>query len=197
MKILTIADQEEKILWDYFRPGQLDDVDLILSAGDLDPRYLSFLVTMAKCPLLYVHGNHDGHYDYTPPEGCFCIEDEIFLWKGIRILGLGGSIRYNPGPHQYSQREMDFRCKKLYWKLKKHKGFDILLTHSPAFGLGDDPSSASHIGFQAFNRLLDQYQPAYMVHGHVHLNYGYQLPRQRSYGPTTVVNACGRWEIQL
>ena len=69
MKILAIADQEEAYLWDYYRPGMLSDIDLILSAGDLDPRYLTFLVTMARCPLLYVHGNHDGHYKTVEPEG--------------------------------------------------------------------------------------------------------------------------------
>ena len=37
------------------------EYDLILSCGDLSARYLSFLVTMARCPLLYVHGNHDAN----------------------------------------------------------------------------------------------------------------------------------------
>lgn len=68
MKILTIADDEDKYLWDYYQPGRLDDIDLILAAGDLDARYLTFLVTMAHCPLLYVNGNHD-HYDAVPPRG--------------------------------------------------------------------------------------------------------------------------------
>ena len=35
MKILLIADEEDKYLWDYYRRGSLDGVDLILSAGDL------------------------------------------------------------------------------------------------------------------------------------------------------------------
>lgn len=192
MKILAIADEEEKYLWDYYRPGCLDDIDLILSAGDLDPRYLSFLVTMAHCPLLYVHGNHDGHYQVVEPEGCDCVEDMVYTYKGVRILGLGGSIRYNPGPHQYSQREMEWRCQKLRWEIFRHRGIDILLTHSPALGEGDDPDSPSHTGFSSFLWMMDKYQPRYMVHGHIHLNYGYQIPRWREYGETKILNAYRR-----
>ena len=55
MKILTLADVECKALWDYYTPGKLKDYDLILSCGDLKPAYLSFLVTMGKAPLFYVH----------------------------------------------------------------------------------------------------------------------------------------------
>lgn len=196
MKILAIADEEEPYLWDYYQPGMLDDIDLILSAGDLDARYLSFLVTMARCPLLYVHGNHDGRYREVPPEGCECIEDKIYTYKGVRILGLGGSVRYNPGPHQYSWREMTFRCARCQPKILWNRGFDILLTHSPAYGQGDDPTSPSHLGFPAFVKMMDRYQPKYMIHGHVHLNYGYQLPRWRTYGSTQILNAYGRYTFE-
>ena len=91
MKILVIADEESRSLWDYYTPDKLKDIDLILSCGDLKPEYLSFLVTMAHCPLLYIHGNHDGIYERKEPEGCICIENQIYEYKGIRILGLGGS----------------------------------------------------------------------------------------------------------
>ena len=96
MNILVIADEETPSLWDYFRPEKLKDVDLILSCGDLNPKYLSFLATFCKGPVLYVHGNHDDRYEKTPPEGCICIEDKIYEYKGIRIMGLGGSYRYSP-----------------------------------------------------------------------------------------------------
>ena len=59
MKILAIADEESKYLWDYFEKSKLEGIDLIISCGDLDPRYLSFLATFTSAPVLYVHGNHD------------------------------------------------------------------------------------------------------------------------------------------
>ena len=59
MKILALSDQECPWLWDYLDRHRLGEIDLILSCGDLKPQYLSFIVTFARAPLLYVHGNHD------------------------------------------------------------------------------------------------------------------------------------------
>ena len=69
MKLLLVSDEESPLFWEYYRPGRLDGIDLILSAGDLKSDYLSFLVTMGHAPVLYVHGNHDGYYERFPPEG--------------------------------------------------------------------------------------------------------------------------------
>ena len=98
MKILTVSDEECAALWDNYVPGRLKEYDLILSCGDLNARYLSFLVTMARCPLLYVHGNHDTNYRQVPPEGCDCIDDHIVTYNGVRILGLGGAASTTPAP---------------------------------------------------------------------------------------------------
>ena len=73
MKLLLLSDKESPYLWDYYQPGRLSPYDLMLSCGDLNPRYLSFLVTMGRARLLYVHGNHDIGYAKTPTEGCECI----------------------------------------------------------------------------------------------------------------------------
>ena len=83
MKLLLVSDEESAFLWDYFQPGTLDGIDLILSCGDLKADYLSFLVTMARCPVLYVHGNHDAHYSQNPPEGCDCIDDRIVVYLSL------------------------------------------------------------------------------------------------------------------
>ena len=62
MKILAIADEECKALWDYFTPDKLEGVELIIACGDLSRHYLEYLATMAPMPVLYVHGNHDESY---------------------------------------------------------------------------------------------------------------------------------------
>ena len=94
MKILVIADEESKSLWDFYTPRKLKGIDLIISCGDLSPDYLEFLVTMANRTLLYVRGNHDTVYDRKPPKGCVCIDEMIYNHNGLRIAGLGGSMRY-------------------------------------------------------------------------------------------------------
>lgn len=196
MRILAIADEESKYLWDYYEEGKLEGIDLILSAGDLDPRYLSFLVTFSTAPVLYVHGNHDDKYEQIPPEGCICIEDQIYEYKGIRILGLGGSMRYRPGKHQYTDKQMARRVRRLWVALHRKKGFDILLTHSPAYQLNDG-RDLPHQGFKVFRELLDKYKPKFFIHGHVHLNYGVKCRRYDKYGETNVINAFERCVIEI
>lgn len=193
MKILLIADEESPYLWDYYQPEKLRGVDLILSCGDLKQEYLEFLVTMANKPLYYVRGNHDKGYVQFPPEGCDCLEDTVVNFRGIRILGLGGCIRYNNGPFQYTDKEMQLRVAHLRRKIKKMKGVDIVIAHAPPRGCGDAPDRA-HRGFEAFLPLMDEWKPRYLVHGHVHPSYGHGLAKEQRHGDTTVYNAVG-WHI--
>ena len=144
-------------------------------------------------PILYVHGNHDAIYETTPPDGCICIDDDLYVYNGIRILGLGGSQCYNFGAYQYSEKEMRSRIFKLRRKLRKYGGFDILVTHAPALELNDG-EDLPHKGFQAFRDLLDKYKPKYFLHGHVHLTYNWQQQRICTYNDTTtVINAYERY----
>lgn len=196
MRILTLADEECQALWDYYSPGKLNEYDLILSCGDLKSSYLSFLVTMGKAPVFYVHGNHDGSYRDYPPEGCECIEDRIITYRGLRILGLGGSMRYNPGDHQYTDTQMRRRIRKLKWKLWRAGGVDIVVTHAPPKGLGDGEDYA-HRGSESLLELLDKYHPRYLIHGHVHLSYGHEIPREMDYNSTKIINAYERYVIDV
>jgi Icc-related predicted phosphoesterase len=189
MRILLVADREEPYIWDYFDKERFRDVELILSCGDVKAEYLSFLVTMIQAPLFYVPGNHNRSYLQQPPEGCESADDNILVYKGVRILGLGGSINYSNKEFQYTEEQMEKRIRKLKRTIKKHKGFDILLAHSPAYGLGDGEDRA-HTGFKSFITLLDTYSPRYFFHGHQHLNYG-RLTRTIQYKNTTIVNAYG------
>ena len=196
MKILTVSDEECPALWDYYVPGRLKDYDLIISCGDLKADYLSFLVTMARCPVLYVHGNHDTGYSRNPPDGCDCIDGHVVEYNGIRILGLGGCRRYHPGAHQYSDAEMQRRIRRLFFPLLRSGGVDIVVTHAPPRGYGDG-EDRPHWGFDAFVNLLDRYRPRYLLHGHVHTSYDRELPRVRRYRETTLVNTCERYVLEI
>ena len=196
MKILIVADEPSRKIWDYFEPHMLDKYDLILSAGDLSPHYLQFLVTMSHAPLYYVHGNHDTRYETDPPDGCICIEDKIVTFRGLRILGLGGSMRYKPGPCMYTEKEMRRRVRRLWFPLLKNHGFDMLLTHAPAEGLNDSEDLPHH-GFGIFRELLDKYKPAYFVHGHMHKSYGGPYKKDDMYGETHVINGYVTYELDI
>lgn len=196
MKLLLLSDEENKYLWDHYEPGRLEGYDLILSCGDLKASYLSFLVTMGRIPLVYVHGNHDGRYEIKPPEGCDCAEDRIVKYNGLKILGLGGCRFYNGGPYQYTERQMARRIRKLYWKIFLAGGVDIVLTHSPAAGYGDAEDPA-HQGFECFLKLIDRVKPKYFIHGHMHLSYGHNIQRRMERNGTVIINAYDKYELEI
>lgn len=184
MRVLAIADEVAEALYG----DTLKDLrpDLILSCGDLPFEYLENLVSRTDLPLLYVPGNHDpglklgdstfeglsANFDGTGPPGCINVDSRIEEAAGLWVAGLGGSIRYNEGPNQYTQREMRRRALRLEWRARlRRRPVDIVLTHAPpaGFGDGDDPA---HAGVEALNRLVHKLRPRMLIHGHV-----------RSYGP--------------
>lgn len=196
MRILFISDEENKEYWDFFRKEAFEDIDIIVSCGDLKAEYLSYLVTMTSLPVLYVRGNHDDKYVYKEPEGCICIEDDIFDYEGVRFLGLGGSYRYKKGKNQYTEVEMKHRIRRLWFKLFRKKGFDVLVTHAPAYGVNDG-EDLSHRGFAIFLKLIEKYHPKCFAHGHVHMNYGRQFPREYEIGDTKVINAYNHYVVEI
>ena len=199
MRILAVADEVAESLYGdtlkELRP------DLILAAGDLPFEYLENLVSRTDVPLLFVPGNHDpqlklgdstyeglsAKFDGTGPSGCINADGRTEEAAGMWIAGLGGSIRYNEGPNQYTQREMRWRARKLEWRARlRRRQIDILLTHAPAAGLGDAGDPA-HAGFDSFNRLLLELRPRLHIHGHVR-TFGPKKDDLRL-GETVIVNA--------
>ena len=197
MRILAIADEPSPRLWGDLCREALRDVDIILSAGDLPAKYLSFLTCFTNAPIIYVPGNHDDRYEKEPPEGCLCADGTVVQIKGVRIFGLGGSIRYRPdAKNMYTEKEMASRIASYRRMLKATGGFDILLTHAPVRNLGDE-DHPSHRGFECFGPLLDRYRPAVMVHGHMHQAYTAFFRRQREYNGIPVVNASTEYAFDL
>lgn len=187
--------------------------DLVLSCGDLPFDYLEYLVTRLDVPLLYVPGNHDPSLKppdptWMPlradiaipgPAGCDNIDGRVVEALGLRIAGLGGSLRYKRGPNQYTQPEMSRRALGLAFKLglrrvRDRRKLDVLLTHAPPVGVGS-VSDAAHAGFAAVARLIRTFQPLLHVHGHVH-PYG-RPAAERRIGSTRVINAIPSRMIEL
>lgn len=195
MKILAVSDIESQRFYEYYKPGMLKQYDCIISCGDLSEEYLEFLVTMAGCPLFYVHGNHDEKFK-REPQGCVCIDDKIVEFKGVRIIGLGGSYRYRKGRYMFTERKMKLRILRLIPFIRLHRGFDIMVTHAPARHLNDFDTLV-HRGFECFNYLLKKYKPKFFLHGHIHRNYNIGIPQKTIHGGTTVINAFEYCEIDL
>lgn len=95
-----------------------------------------------------------------------------------------------------TEAEMKRRISHLRSKIQHAGGVDILVTHAPLHGYGDF-SDLPHRGFTVFNEILDTYHPALMLHGHIHLTYGANIPREHQYGQTRIVNCYERFVLDL
>ena len=196
MRILCVADEPDRAIWDGAAPERIREADLIISCGDLPAAYLEFLVTMASCPLLYVEGNHDGRYAVRPPEGCENIDGKVFTYRGLKIAGLGGSMRYKDGPCMYTEKEMKKRYTRLRIPPRSLEGLDILVTHAPPKDCGD-MEDLPHQGFACFNELLDRYHPSYLLHGHVHRSYGGFVQQRVHRSGTRVINCYDYLQLDI
>ena len=204
-RILAVADEPFPGLPDvlHSRP------DVIVSCGDIPWEDLERIVDAVNAPLLFVPGNHDPaltpssvallglptiadpHLVDSPgPRGGSNVDGRVEDVAGLRIAGLGGSIRYRLGPNQYTQTEMRRRARRLRrriaWKqLRDGRGVDVVIAHSPPRGLGDE-NDGPHEGFDAFHDLIGRLRPKLFLHGHIH-PYGIARPDRRLNG-TRIVN---------
>lgn len=202
-RILAIADEVDEGL-DNDKLIRLHP-DLVVSAGDLPFDYLEYIVSRLDIPLVYVPGNHDAELrssdpTWTPlgtdapeqgPLGCVNADGRVVVAAGLRIAGLGGSMRYRRGPNQYTEAEMRWRALSLEVRIRLNpargaRKVDVLLTHAPPLGWGA-PDDLAHRGFASFVRLVKDLTPRLLIHGHVH-PYG-RAQVERKLAGTQIINA--------
>ena len=119
VRVLVIADEEAPPL----DAAKLRDIapDVLLAAGDLPWHYLEYVASAVDAPAAFVPGNHDpeverakltrqGFFvrdgvvcDSPRPTGLVNADLAVLDVGGLRVAGLGGCVRYRPGPHQYTQ----------------------------------------------------------------------------------------------
>lgn len=199
MKILAVSDRVMGQLYSTNVAKSFPEVDLLIGCGDLPFYYLEFLISALDIPLFYVRGNHDTSPQYTidgrtltSVQGGIDLHGKVIEHNGLLMAGLEGSMRYRPNvPLMYSETEMRWQVARmlpnLLWRrLRKRRGLDVLVTHSPPFGIHDRPDRA-HTGFRVFRQFIEALKPRYLLHGHVHV-YRQDVPRVTRVEQTTVIN---------
>ncbi len=197
MKILAVSDEVAPQVYTASARERFSDVDLVVSCGDLPGEYLEYIVSVLDVPLLYVIGNHANEVTITSsgeamlPGGCINIDGQVAEFGGLVFAGLQGSMRYREGPYQYTQAEMRYRALALGVRLfhkraLRRRRLDVLVTHAPPLGIHDG-QDVCHTGFDAFLKLMDRFEPRYLLHGHCHV-YNRLKPTATQYNRTMVLN---------
>lgn len=203
MRALVVSDKVEPILYSPGISRRAGHVDIILSCGDIPFYYLEFIISMLNKPAYYVFGNHGREVEYqsgkgeewqskTEPMGAVNLHCRTAREGPLLLAGLEGSIRYNRAPRfQYTDSEMWLNVGRmvpalLYSRLRHGRWLDVLVTHSPPFGIHDGPDRP-HIGFHSFLTFMRWFRPRYLLHGHVHLYRGNEVT-ETTYHETCVMN---------
>ena len=197
VKILAVSDQVVERIYALVSSGHFQGVDLILGCGDLPYHYLEYLVTLLNGRMYYVPGNHDPEFNRkvtsSQAEGGSNLDLEIGRHKNTLIGGFGGSVRYRPdGINQYTQTEAYRRAYSMIPKIvinriRYGRAMDILISHSPPFGIHDDLDLA-HTGFKALNWLVNFAKPKYLLHGHTHFYKKNLEPQETTVKGTKIIN---------
>jgi uncharacterized protein len=204
--ILAVSDHVENLVYSDRIRERFGHVDLVISCGDLPPSYLEYIVSSLNVPLLGVRGNHDHGRDFaavprgTLGPGTHDLHARVAEHHGLLLAGLEGSMRYNDGPHQFTETGMRAQIARLVPrlllnKLRHGRYLDILITHAPPQGIHDRPDQC-HRGFAALRNFLTRYRPRYHLHGHIHL-YDRQTITRTQFADTTVLNAYGFREVRV
>ena len=187
MKILVMSDKESELLLKYYNENHLDDIEFILSAGDLALTYLQAVKINLKAPLYFVKGNHD-KFKIKLFDNEF-IEWRCVEYKGIRIAGIGCKNHNKI----ISEDDMKKMLIKLYRKIKKNNGVDIVISHYPLIDFGDG-TDETHKGYQSIREFIEIVKPKYFIYGHNHLNYG-RNDRIIQFENTQLINAYEKYVL--
>jgi len=199
MRILAVSDRVMDVLYHDQAPKNFPDVDLIVGCGDLPFYYLDFLTSAFSVPTFYVRGNHDTGPQYGADgrvwngvRGGVDIHGKVVAHKGLILAGLQGSMRYKArANYMYSESEMRMAVAqlvpRLLWNRQRlGRALDVLITHSPPYGIHDRPD-LPHTGFKVFLGFLRMFKPRYHLHGHIHI-YRSDEPIVTQYERTKIIN---------
>jgi uncharacterized protein len=159
VNVLAIADRRPKI--DIQEVVRQNNVELIITLGDLTREDLLQLEQITTIPKIGVYGNHDSG-TYMPDLGIWDMHLKVWDYNGLRFGGFQGCVRYkeNPDAIMCTQEE----ASQLMVNFPK---VDVFLCHCPPRGVNDEEEVA-HQGFNALRDYIDREQPKVLLHGHTY-----------------------------
>lgn len=180
----------------------IPECDLLIIAGDICPDFISRANQRAwfvdKClPWLKKQPAKDilatwGNHDWLPrpsaewanlAEAHFVKVDELVDYKGLRLY-------FSPWSNQFGSWAWMLDSEVLDAKYLDIPSCDILVSHQPPYGYGDQPdpkyymgTGPTHVGSIGLRDAMDRVKPDILICGHIHGGHG-----TYTHGRTTIHN---------
>ena len=199
MKVCAISDTHlQHMKYDIEMPK----ADIVIHAGDAtfigDEKEIrafnSWYSSLDYKYKLYTPGNHDigferyeGYYQSILSDKIIYLRDSEITIDGKRIymapwsptFGTGWAFNSNRGPE----------IKEIWDTIPT--GLDILVTHGPPYGYGDQVIEGDRVGCEDLLKAIVRTKPRFSICGHIHHSYGTYIIRDpvTKEPITTVINA--------
>lgn len=181
MKVVLLSDTHG-FHWDLSIP----DGDLLIHAGDFCRRgtleevadFNHFMAGLPHRHKVVVAGNHDWPLQREPQQARSLLKDVHYLQdQALEVEGL--SLYGSPWQPVFFDWAFNLpRGPALAAKWSAIPApLDILITHTPPYGIGDKVQSGDRVGCEALRERLPQVQPRVHVFGHIHEDYGHHGQR--------------------
>lgn len=171
MKIVCWSDRHR-------RTPELPDGDFLIFAGDAcDYGTLNeleatrdFLLRFNYDKIIWIAGNHDLCLEREPEkakevlknEHIIYLENDLIEYKGLKIYGSPVTPVFIDWAFM-----MKHEARLQHWRQIHHLDIDILVTHSPSYGILDE-SYGSNLGCKYLREAVEKVMPKLHVFGHIH-----------------------------
>jgi len=144
--------------------------DLVIGAGDFAEKREGLAETMGwLAPLngkaVYVCGNHETADELRAVTPAPVLHGEVFEIGGLTVAGIGGAVPPQP-PNGWPSVDLSEAAARDL--LDRIEACDILISHSPPKGVGDQHSEHGSVGSNALRAAVMRLQPQFLFCGHVH-----------------------------
>lgn len=148
-----------------------DDADLILGVGDFAVRRTRLQDYMARlAPIegkaIYVAGNNESVDELRAATDAAVLHAQMIARDGLRIAGIGGAVP--PLPPSLPWDSYDLTEDQADTLLSSIEACDILVSHSPPYGVADHHSALGPLGSHASRAAAENLRPRLLLCGHIH-----------------------------
>lgn len=182
MRLVATSDTHKKV-----DIAIIPDGDVFIHAGDLMTtgylddwkEQLEWLAELPHKKKLYIPGNHDFHIHHYPGPAL-----QELRKIGVTVIGFPGNDSFATHTFDNGMNVLGlpfvknlprwvFNSNEIEVEeyLSRMPKASIVVSHSPVYGIMDGDGTYN-AGFIAYKKYIEEHQPLYWIHGHIHEAYG-------------------------